>query len=126
MAHILDSNMLLRWANKGDPERPIALAAMRKLARPLAANGLGLTPAHTERLVHHLRTIFPLLPDTEAVFKEWLRLVVAAAVSGRQVHDTRLVAVMLAHSITHILTFNVSDFRRYEPFGITVVHPADV
>lgn len=147
MAHLVDSNLLLRWANKGDPERLVALAALRKLGgsgetlntspqnytefwssatRPTANNGLGLTPAHTERLVHRLRLLFTLLPDTPAIFEEWLRLVVAANVSGRQVHDTRLVTVMLTHGITHILTFNVKDFLRFQPFGITVVHPADV
>jgi predicted nucleic acid-binding protein len=147
MAHLLDSNLLLRWANRGDGERPLALSAMRKLGRqgealhttpqnytefwssatrPAGGNGLGLTPAQTERLVRRLRTLFPVLPDTGAIFDEWLRIVVAAAVSGRQVYDARLVAVMLAHGITHILTFDVNDFKRYQAFGITIVHPADV
>ena len=31
---------------------------------------------------------------------------------------------MLVHGLTHLLTFNVDDFRRFE--GITVVHPQDV
>ena len=147
MAHLVDSNLLLRWANKADPERPVALSALRTLGRqgevmhttsqnytefwssatpPIAANGLGLTPAHVERLVRRLRSLFPLLPETPAIFDEWLRLVTAANVSGRQVHDSRLVAVMLTHGVTHILTFNVKDFLRFQSFGITVVHPADV
>src|SRR5579875_1602065 len=113
MAHLLDSNVLLRWANKGDPQRPVALAAMRTLGkggeilhttpqnyiefwssatRPISDNGLGLSPAQTGRLVHRMRRIFPLLPDTGAIFDEWVRVVTAAAVSGRQVHDARLVA----------------------------------
>lgn len=147
MAHLLDSNMMLRWANKEDAERPLALSAMRSLGRqrevlhstpqnytefwssatrPVAVNGLGLIPAHAAHLVEQLRTLFPLLPDTGAIFEEWLRVVTSAAVSGRQVHDARLVAVMLAHGITHILTFNVKDFQRYAVFGITAVHPANV
>lgn len=85
-----------------------------------------MAPAHAERLVRRLRVLFPLLPDTPAIFDEWLRLVVAANVSGRQVHDTRLVAVMRTHGVTHILTFNVKDFLRFQPFGIMAVHPADV
>ncbi|MEI6442036.1 MAG: hypothetical protein WCO29_02610 [Nostocales cyanobacterium ELA583] len=32
---------------------------------------------------------------------------------GVNVHDARLVAVILAHGLTHILTFNISDFKRY-------------
>ena len=35
-------------------------------------------------------------------------------------------AAMLAHGLTHIFTFNVKDFLRYLPLGITVVHPDDV
>lgn len=44
--------------------------------------------------------------------------------TGFRSYDTRLVASMLVHRVTHILTFNVEDFRRYP--DITVVHPEDV
>ena len=37
------------------------------------------------------------------------------------VHDARLVAAMLVHKLTHILTFNSDDFRRYSE--IIVVNP---
>lgn len=42
----------------------------------------------------------------------------------KQVHDARLVALMQAHGITHILTLNGSDFTRYP--GITPVDPASL
>jgi len=45
---------------------------------------------------------------------------------GVQVHDAHLVATMLAHNITHILTFNTFDFARYAPEGIVAVDPASV
>jgi hypothetical protein len=44
-------------------------------------------------------------------------------VSGVQVHDARLAAVMRVHGVTHILTFNPGDFARY---GVTAVAPQDV
>jgi hypothetical protein len=44
--------------------------------------------------------------------------------SPAQVHDARLVAVMRVHGLTHVLTFNPTDFTRYP--GITVVRPQDV
>ena len=47
-------------------------------------------------------------------------------VSGVQVHDARLVATMIVHGVTHILTFNTSDFVRYAPQGIVAVDPATV
>ncbi|MGV2829795.1 hypothetical protein [Myxosarcina sp. GI1(2024)] len=33
---------------------------------------------------------------------------------GTKVHDTRLVAFMLVYRLSHILTFNGKDFRRFE------------
>lgn len=54
------------------------------------------------------------------------RLGLRIGVSGMRVHDARLVAAMLAHGLTHILTFNVKDCQRYVPLGMTVVHPNDV
>jgi predicted nucleic acid-binding protein len=87
-------------------------------------NGLGLSPEEADLELTQLEGLFRLLPDVSSIYPIWRRLVVAARVSGRQVHDARLVAVMLAHGISHLLTFNTSDFTRHK--GITVVHPQDV
>jgi predicted nucleic acid-binding protein len=46
----------------------------------------------------------------------------AVAVAGRQVHDANIVATMLAHGETRLLTMNRSDFRRFEP-RIEIVEP---
>jgi len=45
-------------------------------------------------------------------------------VVGRAVHDAQIVASMVVHAITHILTLNVGDFVRYAE--VTAVHPQDV
>ena len=45
---------------------------------------------------------------TTGRYRIWRRLVVAHAVQGRQVHDARLVALLPAHGITHILTLNAA------------------
>ncbi len=73
--------------------------------------------------IDRLHTQFPLLDDTADVFGHWVSLVTAFQVIGRRVHDARLVAVMLAHGITHLLTFNHLDFRQ---FPITVITPDDL
>ena len=39
----------------------------------------------------------------------------SVAVAGRQVHDANIVATMLGHGETRLLTANRSDFRRFEP-----------
>ena len=70
--------------------------------------------------------LFSLLPDAPAIYPEWRRLVVDYSVSGVQVYDARLTAAMIVHHVTHILTFNTSDFARYAPEGIVAVDPTTV
>jgi len=91
-----------------------------------ARGGFGWTPERAHQEVQQLEAGFPLLPDTPAVYQHWRHIVYTVGVSGAQVYDARLVAAMLAHGLTHILTFNTDDFRRYEPLGITLLHPQDV
>jgi hypothetical protein len=55
---------------------------------------------------------FQLLPDTDRVHAEWRRLVVSSSVAGVQVHDARLVAAMMVHGVTRLLTLNDRDFAR--------------
>ncbi len=92
--------------------------------RPIERNGLGRTLTEAQAEINRLKTLFPLLLDTSAIYEEWERLVVVYAVRGVNVHDARLVAAMLVHGLTHILTFNISDFARYSE--ITAVHPTAI
>ena len=45
-------------------------------------------------------------------------------VKGKRTHDARIIAAMLANRITHLLTFNPSDFAGIS--SITIIHPQDV
>jgi predicted nucleic acid-binding protein len=92
------------------------------MTRPQERNGLGLTVAEAERQVHAVEMGMKLLPDSEAVYREWRRIVVQHEVLGVQVHDARLVAAMRVHRVTHILTLNVTDFGRFS--GLAAVHPS--
>jgi predicted nucleic acid-binding protein len=92
--------------------------------RPKNKNGLGYSITETREEVAKLKTMFPLLLDTSAIYPEWERLVSTYQVKGVNVHDARLVAAMLIHGLTHILTFNIDDFRRY--VEITSVNPGDI
>lgn len=65
------------------------------------------------------------MPNESAATLQWERLVRQYGVRGRAVHDAQLVAVMLTHGITHLLTLNDADFRRYAD-EITVLHPRDL
>jgi predicted nucleic acid-binding protein len=92
--------------------------------RPIADNGLGITVAQAAKEVKKLKTLFSILPDTADILPQWEQLVVQHQVLGKQVHDTRLVAAMTVHKLTHLLTFNTDDFKRYD--GITVVNPSSI
>jgi predicted nucleic acid-binding protein len=92
--------------------------------RPLAANGLDLTPAQAATEIGNFKAAFRLLPDSAAIFTEWERLAATYAVRGKQAHDTRLVAVMKAHGVGRILTFNAGDFSRFAGEGVSTVSPA--
>ena len=147
MVYLVDTNLLLRFAVRSDPRHGLARTAVRKLrgqghtlqtnsqnciefwnvaTRPADRNGLGLTPAEADRLLRLIERLFPRLPDAPALYTEWRRLVVTFAVSGVQVHDARLVAVMKVNGISRVLTFNVQDFVRYASDGIVAVDPTAV
>jgi|SRR5437588_10828714 len=145
MPYLADTNILLRWVTPADPQHSQAVNSVKELqrrgeivhitpqnliefwgvaTRPAAANGLGMSPAEAEKQVESLELLFPLVPDTPDVYKEWRKLVSAAGVSGVKVHDARLAAVAIAHGLTHVLTFNAADFKRF--VGVTAVCPEDV
>jgi predicted nucleic acid-binding protein len=145
MLYLLDTNILLRTSEPSHPMFRMATNATKLLlnqgeelyitpqnliefwnvcTRPKDKNGLGYSITETETEIENLKQMFPLLTDTAAIFSQWEKLVKTYAVKGVNVHDARLVAVMLVHGLSHILTFNVDDFRRYPE--ITVVNPRDI
>lgn len=143
MPHLSDTNMLLRLERPADPLNAVTERALNALSdagepvyitaqnlieywnaatRPESRNGFGRTPAEALREIQRLRSLFLFAPDAPAVYEEWQQIVIDYTVSGVQVHDARLVAVMHVYGLTHILTFNTADFARYSD-RITVVHP---
>jgi predicted nucleic acid-binding protein len=129
-----------------DPDRPLVLSALQKLragneqlfyttqvlaefwtvcTRPATSRGgYGLSPAKTERKARMIERYCGLLTESLATHQEWRRLIVVHSVQGVVIHDTRLVAVMRVHGITHLLTFNKDDFKRFS--GILVLSPPEV
>jgi predicted nucleic acid-binding protein len=45
-------------------------------------------------------------------------------VIGKQVYDARLAAAMSVHKLTHLLTFNDGDFKRFSE--IIAVNPQNI
>ncbi|MFM7363849.1 MAG: type II toxin-antitoxin system VapC family toxin [Cuspidothrix sp.] len=145
MKYLVDTNILLRLVQKNSPMHLDTQRAILKLkkqgeflciipqniiefwavaTRPLDKNGLGLSITQAEEESAKLKKIFILELDTPQIFTEWESLVIKYQVMGKQVHDARLAAAMLAHNITHLLTFNVDDFQRFS--DIVVVDPRSV
>ena len=89
-----------------------------------SSGGLGLSVAATEMRLRLVERHFPVLPDSPAIYEKWKTLVLAHKVRGVNVHDARVVATMMIHGVTHILTANVKDFQRYP--DITVVAPNQI
>jgi predicted nucleic acid-binding protein len=149
VAYLLDTNVLVRLSNVTDPSHAVAKAAIAELhrrsemlhvtpqvliefrnvaTRPVFNNGLGLQPAKVETESTAHEAAFLLLPDTPDIFAAWKAIVTTLGIIGKQVHDARLVAVCHVHAISHLLTFNTSDFAGMTSFGpgIVVVDPATV
>jgi predicted nucleic acid-binding protein len=145
MKYLVDTNILLRLVQKNSPMHLDTQRAILKLkkqgeflciipqniikfwavaTRPLDKNGLGLSITQAEEESEKLKKIFILELDTPEIFTEWESLVIKYQVMGKQVHDARLAAAMLAHNITHLLTFNVDDFKRFS--DIVVVDPRSI
>jgi predicted nucleic acid-binding protein len=145
MQYLADSNIILRIVQPAHPMHPAATRSVENLlsqsyeiclfnqsliefwnaaTRPVASNGLGFSTQHMQTELQQIKSIFTILPDDPAIYPEWEKLVIQHSVSGKQVHDTRIVAAMNVYGITHLLTFNDSDFKRFT--NITVVHPSSV
>jgi len=93
------------------------------ITRPAGENGLGFTIEQAAEEVGVLKRLFVLLPEVP-LLQEWERLTTTYRVSGKTIHDARLVAAMIVHGIGSILTFNVQDFARFTE--ILVVDPRKV
>lgn len=64
---------------------------------------------------------FQILCENAASYATWKTLLITNRVSGVQLHDARLAAVMKTYGVARIVTFNVTDFTRLS--GIEAVHP---
>jgi len=142
---LVDTNVLLRGAQASHPMYGVVSNAVEILrtrhddvyvigqnlvefwavaTRPIANNGLGVSISEAEQELIRLKLLFGILPDTPEVFDHWEKLVVEHQVIGKQAHDTRLVAAMLVHHLTHLLTFNDRDFKRFTE--VTVRNPKEI
>ena len=137
--YLADTNLLLRLADPASPQHPVATQALASLlargdevfvtpqnfiefwavaTRPVDANGFGWSGDRTAQEVTELQSRFPMLPDSPEIFLRWLELVRQLPVHGKRVHDARLAAVLEAHGIEHLITFNTADFAVFTSISL--------
>lgn len=145
LRYAVDTNILLRLSERIHPQFDLISTAMRRLViqgaefcfapqnlgefwnastRPPQQNGFGRSIEETRQLLDSIQRRMKLLTETERVCTVWQRLRVTCEVRGVQVHDAHLAAVLEVHGVTHLLTFNCTDFKRFP--GLTAVNPRDV
>jgi predicted nucleic acid-binding protein len=142
---LVDTNVLLRVTKQDDPLFPevsravgVLLAADTTLfytyqnvaemwnvmTRAVENNGFGLAAKRALIELQAIEQAMSMLPEDESSYRRWRDLLQTYEIRGVQVHDTRLVAAMLAHGVRHILTLNGSHFARFPE--IQVVYPQSV
>jgi len=142
---LMDTNIILRGAEPAHPMHIDAINAQAELrrrgnnpclvaqnliefrsvaTRPGAVNGMGMSQSDADNELTKLKSLYAVFADEATILPMWERLVTTYGSAGKQNHDARLVAAMLVHKITLLLTFNKSDFTRYS--DITVVTPQEV
>jgi len=144
-SYLLDTNIILRFANSQSQEYNLIRNTISEIllrggqcfitsqviiefwvvaTRPVNVNGLGWTVEQTTQAVQMLINQFDLLAETPDVFSIWLNLVTTYNISGKRTHDIHILAVMIAHNISHILTLNPKDF--IDVPEITIIHPENM
>ena len=129
----IDTNVLVNARVLGAPDHDIARARLGRIVREREPMRISrqvvreylavvtrpqiwsdpLTLNEVLEDVDRLITNFDILEDGPAVTQTLVALLRDVAVGGRQIHDANIVATMLAHGENRLLTFDVSDFRRY-------------
>jgi len=145
MPILIDTNVLLRSVQPNHPMHATAVRALETLmkrqetlvvafqnvaefwnaaTRPAVNNGLGFTIEEAQHELAKIEELFTLLSESAASYVTWKTLLIENRVSGVQVHDARLVAVMKTYGVARIVTFNVTDFARFSE--IEAIHPDNI
>lgn len=146
MSYVIDTNILARSIEESHPMHKTASEAVETLVsrgevvcvfpqtlyefwviatRPREQNGLGMSAAEAEIQCAEFERIFSLMLDVPAIYAEWRSVVTQHAVMGKKAHDARIVAAMKVHNVSHLLTFNGDDFKRFQGI-ITVTEPQEL
>lgn len=138
---VVDTNVLLHLSVRGSPWHTAAKAAFsrERAAAPLAISrqilrellsaltreqswSRPMPVGEAAEVTTRIGAVFNIWEDGPAVWQQLLALGRQFTFGGKQVHDANIVAAMLVHGASRLLTFNAKDFQRFEPL-IQVVTP---
>jgi predicted nucleic acid-binding protein len=150
MQVMIDTNVLARFADQDSQQHAEAVEALRVLQsdghlpvfnsqikrefldiaeRPSGAgpgkNGLGMNSTQARQLIQQFQAQFGYLTEP-AVADDWFDRLHEKFGGGKTVHDLNIVASMLAHGVSSLLTFNEKHFTRFQPEGVVVQTPQQV
>lgn len=145
MPVFIDSGILLRALHRKDPfyadvraailrllgQRAPIFTGLQQFAEfwnvstrpPGERGGFDLSVEETARRLRRIERGVRVLTETPVTPEIWKTLVEKYSVKGVQVHDARMIALMLTHSLSDLLTLNKADFERYESEGIKPITP---
>jgi predicted nucleic acid-binding protein len=92
--------------------RQILREYLATLSRPQSFTA-PLTASTLSADLIYFQAQFRIAEDGPTVTASLLQLINHTPVGGRQIHDANIVATMTVHSLQNLLTYNVSDFKRF-------------
>lgn len=75
--------------------------------------------------IAYFQSHFHIADENSSVTRHLLSLVEQIPMGGKQVHGANIVATMLTYGVSHLLTLNTADFRRFGEL-ITVLSLEDI
>ncbi len=148
MPVFVDSGILLRALHQTDPQYAEVRGAIRLLLKkgepiftglqqlaefwnvctrpPGVRGGFNLPLDEAARRLRRIERGVRILTETPLTPEIWKTVVQKHNVRGVQVHDARMVALMITHSLTDLLTLNKADFVRYTGDGLAPTTPAEL
>jgi predicted nucleic acid-binding protein len=129
----VDANILVFAANRLSPWHAAAISRLQEARRDkisLVVNpqvvrefiaaasrpAPGESPPPIDPILENVRRIragFALLDEQAATIDRLAELLRTIPTQGKQVHDANIVATMLTHGVSTLLTHNIVDFARF-------------
>lgn len=87
--------------------------------RPKKNNGLGMKPKNALENVTYFRQCIQILAETVSVADRLNVLVGRYKLNGKRIHDANIVATMLEHGLTQLVTLNPKDFSSIKEIEVS-------